>query len=394
MNVETTREIALRYRLRSLTLYVATGDGSCPFACDYCFLHKDGQRRDMTIQVLRDAIDFLRRFAITHGPERLHFFGTEPLMRWDLLEEAARYAPDLAISLTTNGYLLTEERIRWLADHHAKVYVYSIDGGPEHHKYRHTRDGKDTWDRVAANLVKLLPTQSGWLTARGTWRPDDYDLVGRYKALEALGAKSIQIAPDTSQPWDEAKVAEAYMALAEHYHGGPSPSRWINDALGRLEAGDIRNRGNTCNAGRYSWTVLPDGTLTLCHGGIELPEWKIGSIYDGVTNESAFLITQRIDGWNRDLPECADCHAKAFCMGIGFCPSDHIIYGTGDVNRPPSGYCAHLRGFITGMKYWLSLRQKAKITLLLTGGRNGETKDRLGDSNKQAGDFGIRVLQR
>src|SRR5690606_19232756 len=115
------------------------------------------------------------------------------------------YAPDIDISLTTNGYLLNEERIQWLAENDVRIYVYSIDGGPEHNQHRLTRSGKPSWARVAKNLQLLLKTELGqYVTARGTWVPDDYDLVSRYKALEELGASSIAFVPSIEDDWDEA----------------------------------------------------------------------------------------------------------------------------------------------------------------------------------------------
>jgi sulfatase maturation enzyme AslB (radical SAM superfamily) len=230
---------AKKQKIRELTIYVESGIGSCPFACEYCFVAKRGEHRVMTRQMLMDCVDFLRR--VCEKPKALRFFGTEPLTQFGLIQHARAYAPDLEISITTNGWLLNDERIQWLADNDVRIYVYSIDGGPEHHKARRTTDGRETWERVAENFQKLLPSQGKWITARGTWAPSDYDLVGRFTSLEAIGAQSIQIVPVVGSPhWNEAEVAGAYMALADYYGGGDCPSRFIKQALERLESGDTR----------------------------------------------------------------------------------------------------------------------------------------------------------
>lgn len=365
----TITEFAKQARLRDLTLYVATGAGSCPFACDYCFWPKAGPLEEMPVQVLHDAIDFLRRTAET--PVALRFFGTEPLMRFDLIQEARAYAPELQISITTNGYLLDDERVEWLAANDVKVYVYSIDGGPEHHdKHRRTVAGAPTWERVAENFQKLLPYHGKWIAARVTWSPEggDYDLVGRFRALEALGAKHISVVPALgANGWDEARVAQAYMELADYYAGALPPSTMLLRPLRRLESGDTRPTGNLCRVGYAMWGVLPDGTLLLCHNGIDLPQWRLGSIYSREASEEAVAISRAMDGFSTDRPECSECCARNICMGCGCCAAEFLRL-TGSVTTPPESYCAHLRGMATGLKYWLSLRHREKVLCWLTDG--------------------------
>ena len=356
---------AKKQKIRELTIYVESGIGSCPFACEYCFVAKRGEHRVMTRQMLMDCVDFLRR--VCEKPKALRFFGTEPLTQFGLIQHARAYAPDLEISITTNGWLLNDERIQWLADNDVRIYVYSIDGGPEHHKARRTTDGRETWERVAENFQKLLPSQGKWITARGTWAPNngDYDLVGRFRALEEIGATSIQIVPALGAPgWDERQVAKAYMELADYYSGGNCPSRFIRQALTRLESGKQNYQGNKCNAGKFAWGVDPVGNLHLCHNEVEMDEWRVGYVYSMDVNESAIALSKRIDRFSIDRPECLSCHARNLCMGVGFCACENLRH-TGDVIVPTEGYCKHLRGFTTGMQYWLSLRQTKTIATWL-----------------------------
>src|SRR5690606_22384845 len=81
--------------------YIAEG-----FASHNCFLAKQGEREVMIRETLFRAIDFLREIAV--APPSLHFLGTEPLKQWDLIVAAREYAPDMPISLTTNGHLLND----------------------------------------------------------------------------------------------------------------------------------------------------------------------------------------------------------------------------------------------------------------------------------------------
>lgn len=353
-------EFARKMGLKGLTLYTAVGSGSCPMACKYCFLAKSGRKQVLPISTLHYAIDFIH--AIIDKPT-LHFFGTEPIMQFDLIREARIYAPDIPISLTTNGYLLDDEKIDWIARNNVRIYVYSIDGGREHNLNRLTIDGKETWDRVIGNLRKLVPSQGKWITARGTWVPDDYDLVGRYRALEETGVKSITIIPDLYNPhWNEEKVAQAYCKLADYYKGGIPPTKLISQALDRLSSGNFKSE-NMCKTGYYSWGMLPNGDLMLCHNGVDTPTWRIGNIFDlmGEVPEEAIEVSKKADNFAPNFPQCQDCPARRLCMGIGWCAKLNFDT-TGDPITPPESYCIHLRGFATGMRYWLSLRQRDMLS--------------------------------
>lgn len=357
----TIVQLARQQKVRELVLWTAHGDAACPFSCAYCSFPGPG-RPDavMTRATLEAAIDFLRAArADASSTMSLKFLGREPLVHFGLVQHAREYAPEIEIVVTTNGWLLTPDTISWLAENNIKIYVYSIDGGPEHNRHRRTREGQPTWDRVAANFQALLPTQGKWMTARGTWsprgEPDDYDLVGRFRALEALGARSVAMIPDVGAlAWDEASVARAYRALADYYGGGKSLSSAVNDYAARLERGETRPRGNCCNTGKFGWAVDPYGGLFTCHQGIHWPAtWQVGSLHNGCeVNPAALAISRRVDTWQ----VCSDCRASMLCMGLGGCAAEFYRH-TGDVLKPPPGYCAHLRGMATGLRYWLSLRK-------------------------------------
>ena len=359
---DATRQWAQRQRIHQLLLFTETGEGSCSLACTYCFLAKAGERKVMARETLFRAIDFLREIAVR--PPSLHFFGTEPLKQWDLIVAAREYAPDMPISLTTNGHLLNDRRIQWLCDNDVRIYVFSLDGGPEHNVARIDRKGNPTWHIVARNLQKLLETkQRKWLTVRGTWYPTDYDLVARFKALEDLGATSIQFVPVTDAPFEEERVKEAYLALGEYYKWGFTPSRFVNDMIRRCQnEASVPQAGNGCGVGTNYLAVSPDGTLTLCQLYEERQELgKVGDIWNGITNPLPFLaISDRVDTFHTEANpfpkrtsayDCSRCHAYRHCMGVGWC-AGYNLQATGDELVPPDGYCAHLRGMVAACRIW------------------------------------------
>ena len=320
-------------------------------ACDYCFLAKKGPRRTMSRETLQDAIAFLEDLTDQPG---LHFFGVEPTVNWDLIVEARRLRPSWPISLTTNGLLLTPERIDWMADNDVRVYVYSIDGGAVHNHHRRDTRGRWTWGRVAGNLRYLVQSQGDWVTARATWTPDDYDLVGRFRALEALGARSIQVVPDIEAgvEWDEQRVEQAYLELGEHYGWGRTPSRFVDEMVSAIADGKPKP-GYPCNFGRGCWAVMPDGELRACQRGE-----RIGSIYEGITDAAplyeSVLCGQIVNSREQLTPECSDCVAFGRCPGVGYCSAANRAAGNSAI--PTEAHCQHLRGMVRASTVWAQRR--------------------------------------
>lgn len=351
-----TKVWAKHQGIKQLLIFTETGEGSCNLGCSYCFLAKRGEHKVMARETLFRAIDFLREIAVE--PPSLHFFGTEPLKRFDLIRAAREYAPDMPISLTTNGTLLTRERMEWMTENDVRIYVFSIDGGEQHNALRVDRHGRPAWPLIERGLRIALEYQSQWLTARGSWYPSDYDLVSRFKALEELGARSIAMVPVNNGPFDEDRVYEAYLALGEHYGWGWTPSKFVNEMIKRCQNEEaVPQAGNGCGVGTGYWAVSPDGRLSLCQLYEEKPEMALGDIWQGITNPEPFwTVSWRVDTFHKPenpypKPQCRTCTAYKHCMGVGFCAGINA-QDTGDELVPPDGYCNHLRGFVRACRVW------------------------------------------
>jgi uncharacterized protein len=127
----------------------------CNMGCPGCFV-RFKYRDDMEFgssngEIARRVVDFLVR-QNPHGVARIHFFGGEPLVRMDLIEETIRYARGRAdettftFSLTTNGTLVDEDIAKYLDEHDVTVGV-SFDGGREtNDKVRMFMDGRGSFD--------------------------------------------------------------------------------------------------------------------------------------------------------------------------------------------------------------------------------------------------------
>ena len=97
---------------------------------------------------------------MNHRPKRagIGFYGGEPLLEFDLLKRivllaeklAGQWATSVGFSITTNGTLLTDEKIHFLAQHAFSVLV-SLDGDKKsHNRYRVFRNDNRPGERIGS----------------------------------------------------------------------------------------------------------------------------------------------------------------------------------------------------------------------------------------------------
>ncbi len=154
----------------------------CNLACEYCAF---GEHYNQTRDLSQRSISFdTAKQAVTHFLNHkskeagIGFYGGEPLLEFDLIKKVVAYARRLAsdnnmdvrFSMTTNGTLLTDEKIHFLAKHEFSVMV-SLDGNKESHdryrifKNRANPDEKigsfDVVTRNMARFVELYPDYPG-----------------------------------------------------------------------------------------------------------------------------------------------------------------------------------------------------------------------------------------
>jgi len=153
----------------------------CNFRCKYCIfsgIYKEPTRKHsskkMSFSTARKAIDFIINKSL--DPCRINkenkievtFYGGEPLLEINLIKKIISYARErekkdgsygFAFRSNTNGYLLNEEIIDYLVAQDISIDI-SLDGPKqEHDKFRITREGKNTWERIIRN-VNIIKSKS------------------------------------------------------------------------------------------------------------------------------------------------------------------------------------------------------------------------------------------
>jgi sulfatase maturation enzyme AslB (radical SAM superfamily) len=176
--IEPVEEFIANHR-RLLTLELTH---QCNLACVYCaFGEYYDQKRNSDVESMSfDTAKQAVAHFLSHKPKEagIGFYGGEPLLEFDLIKKIVLYAEsfaqvndmDIRFSMTTNGTLLTDERIHFLVQHNFSVMV-SLDGDKESHdRYRVFKNNtshepkKCSFDVIIKNMerfVELYPDYPG-----------------------------------------------------------------------------------------------------------------------------------------------------------------------------------------------------------------------------------------
>ena len=135
----------------------------CNLGCTYCY-SGEKSRRAMSWEVAKASLDFGFGQIRPDDHFQLGFFGGEPLLEWDLLVKSTEYAEklseekgvELRKTVTTNGTLLTPEKVTWLKENDFYP-AFSMDGNRAmHDATRPLIGGKSSFDQTVKGLRHLL----------------------------------------------------------------------------------------------------------------------------------------------------------------------------------------------------------------------------------------------
>jgi uncharacterized protein len=144
---------------------------NCNLHCDYCpysgkYKNRSHANIDMPEEIAYKAIDFFLTHCIDSPKLSLSFYGGEPLLAFEQIKKVVGYfeekvrGKEYHLSLTTNGTMLTEEKLRFLASKGFDLLI-SLDG-PEHihNQNRCFVSGNGSFEKVMTSLEmaeRILP---------------------------------------------------------------------------------------------------------------------------------------------------------------------------------------------------------------------------------------------
>jgi uncharacterized protein len=340
--------------IHALSLAIAQ---RCNLGCTYCYAQQGefgGAAKAMSLEVAQQAVDQLVGGAAPSTRLSLAFLGGEPLANRPVLQAAARYAVararerglPLALSITTNGTLLTEADADFFEEHGFAVTV-SLDGPREiHNALRPFKDGRGSFDRVMQRLAPLFARQRRMqVSARVTVTPTNLELRHTLDTFVAAGFHSVGFSPMLSSPTGAGEMAAADLEVMlgamidcgreferRAQNGERYPFANLVNALREIARGT--HRPYPCGAGAGYLGVSADGELAACHRFVGDVEGAMGTLGSGVDldRQATWLARRHV---HRQEP-CRGCWARYLCGGG--CHHEVIHRG-----RPA---CDYIRGWL------------------------------------------------
>ena len=355
---------------------------ACNLDCSYCFyLSKEtlpdgpgvGKMSDETLE------QFIRQYIAGSTGEEVVFSwqGGEPtLMGLDFFRKIvaleSKYAkPGQTIQndLQTNGTLLDEKWCEFLKERNFLVGL-SVDGPREcHDKYRVTKGGQPTFDKVfnAAKLLKKYGVPFNTLTCINRFNARKPLDVYRFLRRE-VGSTYLQFIPIVEYKGFEKTAPHKWNNDALPKDGDPEArpghpnsivtdwsvdpddwgyflckvfDEWLNRDVGKVLVNHFETlvsqhlgRGSQlCVYGEFCGkgvAVEHNGEVYSCDHNV-YPEYRLGNVHDGQLDQMVFSRTQVKFGYakNETLPQyCRQCTYLTDCWGE--CPKNRII-------RTPTG---------------------------------------------------------
>jgi len=258
------------------------------------------------------------------------WFGGEPLLRFDVIErlgeEFKRLSEErgfkFSMSISTNGYLMDEEKVQKLADLGLRYMQVTLDGPPEvHDARRRLVNGKGTFNVIMENLLtfnKIAPQVE--LRIRVNFDKTNIDDIPKlFKILpEGLREQAkIYFYPVFARPrtWEEIGCQPLLNPPQEI-------AKLLKESIkAHLRVSlDLGPRTAHCMAESWNYFVIgPDGSLYKCLEKIGSQD-RVGYI----TLEGKVYTNHMLTKWLSIDPfedkECRNCKLLPLCMGgCGFC---------------------------------------------------------------------------
>lgn len=311
----------------------------CNLRCTYCCYSGEYEgnhshnSRTLCEGDIQAIYDFIDKTAKTK-PIRISFYGGEPLVNYPLVQYAIqagqqRWEDDVTFSVSTNGTLLTEERIDWLVNNGVELAI-SIDGTqPFHDAHRVDAKGNGSYTKVRNVLAYLhnnpfnqypkvvlmmtLPSVSKLMPIAQAWHEDE--VLQHYAPTHISG-----LTPNFSQgvakeQWE--KLMTQYIQLLDAYEQHPEWSvlqtffdefvdYWKNRPVFEVsEATPL----STCMPVNTKLYIDANLQLAVCEKFND--RFRIGSINDGIDWQKANEMTKEY--FRKRKNRCTYCPAVRMC---------------------------------------------------------------------------------
>lgn len=300
---------------------------NCNFDCKYCY---EDKKAGFINNNTKDALKFWLQSEIPkYKLVWISWFGGEPLLNYNIIKEITSLINKIASKnkikiinhITTNGYLLTKEKIAELSALKIFNYQITIDGNAEtHNNLRPLKNGEPTFDRVFNNIILLVQkspkikvslrinfnhTNINLIPELLKMFPKEYTKQLRLALEPIFGSKEFNAAENLNSTEITSKMAEYYgLAKTLGYD--------VNIAKSTVESGKLV----FCYAERKNQYIINfNGDVFKC----SVINFETSNRIGYISKSGKFI--KELNNWKQwmDLPLfdriCMKCRYIPICMG-------------------------------------------------------------------------------
>lgn len=369
------------YDLRNIRILTVILTADCNLACSYCYQNVRRPRR-MEWDTLRASLDMA--LASSQRPVEVFFVGGEPMLELSLIQRAAEYvgehcteSPRVKYSISTNGTLLKDENIAFLAEHRFDTQI-SFDGVAGAQDFRGTGtfaaldrliDKLRTeqprfleWDvsiciTLVPDAATYLPESIDYLLGKGVHRIaitpgmscDASWSVGRIEELDALFERVFESSLAHWRRTGRVPV-EVFRRGHEPPPRKPCERPMCGVAEGETLTVDVDGEAYPCTVFAGSYQTMDSAPLRATFdlmrmGNVADPRFAERYAAFGETVRGALIFHSKANK-HSSYALCRECEHNALCF---LCPVSILhVPGNADPDRVSDFCCAY---YLTSLKY-------------------------------------------
>lgn len=330
-------EITELHNVSSFTIGVTE---QCNLRCSYCCYsgaykeHRRHSANRLSIEQITSIIEFILRYSASKEIS-VDFYGGEALLEFDWIKTFVHEAKGnrsihWQFEVSTNGLLLSPDKIDWLVTNQFKIFV-SVDGiGHCHDNCRKDIKGRPTYSTINANLSYIKEHYSDFWEKNVHIMMTIHDIANLSVIADSWESSDLfnkkipyrisevaTVYNDKTPKLDEASELHIYLPLIEWYKDHPKNSvmstffniwlaEWINRPIGEIEP-EIEYP--TCVPYNRKLYIDAMGSIGICERISD--NIRFGSITDGIDfsklNEVRHRSASFID------QSCSNCEIARVC---------------------------------------------------------------------------------
>lgn len=295
------------------------------FRCDYCY--EDFACEIITKEKEKALLSFVEKYVDDNDIEYINisWFGGEPLLNMNMINSFMnslrnKYSAtdiQIASSITTNGYLLSNKNIDILLSNNVNLFQITIDGDEKNHnRYRKLKNGGKTFSKIISNLreLSLKENENFNVIVRTNFTSDMLGRMDNYYSdlRDLLNDERFSMLFHTVVDFEDMSHKVSDLDILEEI------KRAINFGIRIAPVTEyLKPDANICYARQENRFVV-DSNLnvskcTVCNSSF--------SVIGKIESDGTFIRNDNFNLWSgaRVSDKCLDCSSYNICAG-GFCP--------------------------------------------------------------------------